>query len=108
MEVSQDCGRVHCLQPGGKTSDDFPDTFHDEDTIPTIIYNNIHEDCDDNDEDILVTEDTVAHTLVEQLDEGLADVVVVASVHNLHCQHVQSSTNERNRIVQIVLTFIPD
>ena len=39
----------------------------------------------------LVAERAVAHALVQQLDQGAAHVVVVAAVHNLHRQHVQSS-----------------
>ena len=37
VKICQNCCGIHGLQPGGKTSDDFPDTFHDKDTIPTII-----------------------------------------------------------------------
>ena len=72
MEVGQQSRRVHGLEPGWETPDDLPDAFHHEDTV-------------------LVTEAAVAHTLVQELDKGGADIVVITPVDNLDSEHIEGS-----------------
>ena len=72
VEVCEKGCSVHDLEPGREASDDFPDAFHHEDAV-------------------LVAQAAVAYTLVEELDQGGAHIVVVTPVNNLDCQHVKSS-----------------
>ena len=75
MKICQESSCVHVLQPGRQTSDHLPDALHHQ-------------------HDVLVPQGAVPDTLVEQLDQSSAHVVVFASVNNLHCQHVQRSSNK--------------